>query len=116
MFALCHKRTSSIRLPGSAAVVIPRFIAAHCRDLTLQIFGTRTVGSAGGRHAPIDCLIARCKVALLIAGTGPRLVGRHAGPNPGDFFNASLLVLGNNDFISPRTDLGGWLTHKLTHI
>src|SRR6516164_1811848 len=68
------------------------------------------------RHAPIDRLITRFKVALLIARTRPRLVGGHAGPNPGDLFYASLLVLGNNDFIAPRADLGGWSSHKLTHI
>jgi hypothetical protein len=67
-------------------------------------------------HAPIDCLIARCKVALLIGGTLSHLVGRHAGPNPGDLFDASLLILGDNDVIAPRTDLGGWSTLKLTHI
>src|SRR5215472_12665579 len=68
------------------------------------------------RHAPIDCRITRFKVALLIARTRPRLVGGHAGPNPGDLFYASLLVLGNNDFIAPHADLDRWSTHKLTHI
>src|SRR5215469_8246392 len=71
---------------------------------------------SAGRNAPIDCLITRFKVALLIARTRASLVGGHAGPNPGDLFYASLLVLGNNDFIAPHADLGGWSSHKLTHI
>jgi NAD(P)-dependent dehydrogenase (short-subunit alcohol dehydrogenase family) len=67
-------------------------------------------------RAPIDCFITRFKVALLIARTRPRLVGGHAGPNPCDLFYASLLVLGNNDFVAPRADLARWSSHKLTHI
>src|SRR5262249_36600768 len=76
----------------------------------------RLLRGSARRHAPLDCLIARCKVALLIASTRPDLVGRRVGPNPGYLFNTSLLVPGNNDVISPRTDLRGWLTHKLTQI
>ena len=76
---------------------------------------SRSSGLAA-RHAPIDRFIARRKVALLISGAFPHLVARHAGPNPGDFFNAGLLVFGNNHVIAPRANLGGGSTHKLAHV
>ena len=86
------------------------------RNSDAGCLGDLQVSGLAVRYAPIHCLIAYREVTLLIARTSSHLVGRHAGPNPGDLFNASLLILGNNDFIAPRADLVGRSTHELTHI